>query len=188
MANFAPSQLKQQCCAHHLDAARGGARAAAHNHHQQQHHFDRHGPEVKIRRGIAGGGHHAGHLEAAVAQRLPEAMIARQQQHGGKNRRRSIDAQIPVQLLAAQRIAPVPRDGTVKQREIDAEQHHEKRDDPLDQWAVEGRDAGAVIAEAARARRAEGMDRRVVGIHPRQQQHRKLQRRQGGVDQIQNLG
>ena len=41
---------------------------------------------------------------------------------------------------------------------------------------------------AARARRAEGMDRRVVGIHPRQQQHRKLQRRQGGVDQIQNLG
>ncbi len=93
-----------------------------------------------------------------------------------------------MQLLAAERVAPAAHQHAVEQREVDAEQHHEERDDRVNYGAVKRADAAAVVAEAARARRAHGMDGRVIGRHPRDDERRQLDHGQRAVNQVEDLG
>ena len=71
--------------------------------------------------------------------------------------------------------------------EVDAEQHHECADDPLDERAVKSTDAGVIVGKAAGACGAEGMNEGIVYVHAGQQQAYRFRQAENEIQQIQDF-
>ena len=68
-----------------------------------------------------------------------------------------------MQFFALEHVAPAAGEHAVKQSEVHAENHHKDGNDHIHRDALKRAHAGPIIAEATRARRTHGMNRRVVG-------------------------
>ena len=72
--------------------------------------------------------------------------------------------------------------------EVDAEQQDEHADDHFIIQVIVLADAGAQMAEAAGARRAKGVDERVIQRHTARQQQERFRHRHHKINAVQNLG
>ena len=76
------------------------------------------------------------------------------------------DPQVPPSLLAAEGLSHRTDEDEIKDVEVDAEEHHENADDYVRIGAVIEGNAGGFDAEAAGARRGEGVQDTVKNGHP----------------------
>ena len=185
VADLLAHHLEQHHRAGDLQAAAGGACAGAHDHHQQQNCLGELGPEVEVRRGVAGGGDDRGHLKGRQPQRLAEIIVQRHDVGGDQRDAHAHDAQIVPALAALGGRAEAADQQQVVEVEVDAEEQHEHRDDPLQIRAV-ACDAVGLHAEAAGARGAEGVHDALEQRHAADPQKDDLQKGHAHVDLVQN--
>ena len=164
-----------------LDAAPRTARAGAYDH---QHHQDgpgKLGPQVKVRRGKARGGHDAGHGKGRVVKGAPDAAVEGINVGSDNGDGAKEDGQIHPQLLIEKSLLE-PAD---EHQKIDAEVHPEKGHKDGTHRLQIGRVArhGVILdAETAGTRRAEGGAEAVEKGHPSRQQKHNAQHRQGDIE------
>ena len=187
MADFPLSFLAQHGNADDFNAAGGRACAGADEHQNQQQNVGSRRPFAEVRGGKASGGHKAGGLEKRIPHGSEEIAVQRCHQHADDQAETDENSQIPVQLFIAEEALHVPDKQAEEQGKVNAEEYHEHRKDDLDAGAVEGGCTGSIVAEAACAGRAHGVNGRIIGIHAGNNQCHKLNHRQHKVDGVQNL-
>ena len=171
-----------------LDAAAGGPAAGPDEREHHQQHFGELRPQVVVVGGKACGGHDGRHLKGGVADTIPHGIVHVPDVPGnGGGGHRHHDEEKP-QLIAFQRLPHLAGEQQEINGEVNGEQQHEHRDDDLDSGTAEGPHRGVPVGEPAGARRGHGVGDGVIPVHPRQAQQQHLQRRQGQVDGVQNLG
>ena len=154
-----------------LKSAAGASRAGPYHHQAQQNGLGKSRPQVKVRGGIAGGGHNGSNLERRVPNRLPQRLIVALQVQGNQDNAARHHTQVQPQLLVPKHIFKLPDQQQIVTAEIHTKQQHKHRTHILYIWAV-ARNAVVFYTETARPSRSEGgADRLKQGHSPRQQKN-----------------
>ena len=171
----------------YLDAASGAPGAGSCKHQNQQQGFGQLRPEVKICRGISGGGDDGSHLKGRVTQRLAQsgkkaADIPGHDQDGGSD-----DPKVSFQFLGAESLTEFPAEDQVVDIEINAEQDHKNGYDHLQMRGIAGH-AVVFDTESSGAGGAERDAESVKDGHLSDDQQDDLKQSHGGIDSIQDHG
>ena len=92
-----------------------------------------------------------------------------------------------MQLLGGKGLLEMTQQQEIVQVEVDAEQQHKHADDDFKIGVVVGTHTQRLVAEAAGARRAEGMNQRVKQRHTARTEQHGFQYRHSEVNSVQNL-
>src|SRR5699024_5141680 len=169
----------------YLDDASGAPGAGSCKHQNQQQGFGQLRPEVKICRGISGGGDDGSHLKGRVTQRLAQsgkkaADIPGHDQDGGSD-----DSKVGFQFLGAESLTEFPAEDQVVDIEINAEQNHKNGYDHLQMRGIAGH-AVVFDTESSGAGGAERDAESVKDGHLSDDQQDDLKQSHGGIDSIQD--
>ena len=188
-----PPQLPGQCLdvddkPADLNAAAGGACAGAYEHQHDQYRAAVAGPEVKVRGGVTGGGHHRGDAEECVHGLcvIPQDSGMTQIKQNGDGCKEEHD-QIPADLLHFYGVLEFSQNHQVVEIEVHAEQGHENGGDPFAEHGV-FRIAGIQHTEAAGTGCAKGQTQRLEGVHFADAQQDKVHNGQSQIDAVEPNG
>ena len=141
-------------------------------------------PEVKLDGSISGGGDNSRDLEKGVAETFEERAVHvedvhRDGQHSGRDNK-----EVNPQFLRAEHLPETLDQEEVVKVEVHAEQEHKNANHNVKIRVVVRSDAEIAAAEAAGARRTEGMDAGVKQGHPAQAEEDDFHHRHGKVDTV----
>lgn len=163
----------------------------AHAPGEHQHHQNRPavaGPQIKVRRGISGGGHHRGHAEKGIyglGLRSQHSRMLQIQQN--RNGRKEEQDQIPANLLHLDGILKLLQDHQIVEVEVHAEQCHKHGHDPFAVEGVFGK-AGIQHRKSAGACGTKGQAQGLKGWHPADPQQQEADHRQAQINPVEPDG
>ena len=170
-----------------LDAAAGTAGTGTYKHQHDQNGFAGFRPLVEIRGGKAGGGDNRSHLKGRLCQGTEQATGKMPDIEGDKPHRSQNNQQIGTYLLHAKCFAELAEQQVIIKIEIDAEQDHKDRDNPLQCVGITGNAVSADTKTTGTGGTNTG-GHRIEQRHAIEIQQKQLQQGQTKINAIQNTG
>ena len=185
--DFPEEGLHDDADAADLDAAAGGTRAGPDEHERNQNRLGKGRPEVEVRRRIAGGRNDGAYLEGCLGQGHAETAVEVVGVDADDGNRSPDDSEVGPDLLALEGFFHVARKEEVVGVEVDPEEDHENRDDPLLEDRVVGA-AGISNGKAAGAGRSEGDAEVVENRHFPDGQNDEFRHGHEDIDEVEGHG